>query len=485
MTESEKITQVSELFNRLQDGLTEMQSLAVDKASYTAEEKQVVLEVLFTRDAIHEAYSAFDVNDEEAAAWFIRADGRIKSLDRWLRKNANLVNAVIQLDRWREQCGPETDAWWWHMTPDMSPWDRYDWVWNFLTMLVIGLGASHVVTIVKALSVGDVTVASTFSTIAQVGGLAAISQGTLTASGREKVTTILESLKVPTRFQSEVVFVLAVILLVGVMSTSSYLKNHYDEAGRRAYGQGDLNNAETAFMRGLELDPQEASFDSELGRIYESIGMQESAGDHYYQGVRAGDLAGINNLGRLLINRMNPITQARDPRLAQSFLMLGLQRVEALDPRNLNLEYQFNRNLGWALLESEDYEAAKRYLKKAIALDVQIKDDQIGAGMAYCFLAHALEKAPDRPVKKGTAAQGTVESAEENWNHCVECARPETVLEYRWLMRTGNAHRAYFVDTSKIISGLDRNANQQRAVFDTYMKYRNSAVTSVSSGKKR
>ncbi|VFQ45328.1 tetratricopeptide repeat protein [Desulfoluna butyratoxydans] len=475
MTESDKIERVSELFNRLQDGLTEMQSLSVDKTSFTAEEKQVVLEVLFTRDAIHDAYSTFDVNDEEAAAWFIRADGRIKALDRWLLKNATLVNKVIQLDRWREQCGPDNDAWWWHMTPEVSAWDRFDWVWNFATMLVIGLGASHVVTIVKALSVGDLTVASTFSTIAQVGGLAAISQGTLTASGRDRVKTILESLRVPTQFQSEVVLVVAVILLVGVMSTSSYLKNHYDETGRRAYDAGDLNNAETSFMRGLQLDPQEASFDSELGRIYESIGMQESAGDHYYQGVRAGDLAGINNLGRLLINRMNPITQARDPRLAQSFLMLGLQRVESLEQRNLNLEYQFNRNLGWALLETEDYEAAKKYLRKAIALDRQIKEDQIGAGMAYCFLAHVLEKAPDPPGTEGMA-----ETAEDFWNHCVECARPETVLEYRWLMKTGNAHRAFFVDTSKIISGLDRNANQQRAVFDTYMNTQLSEAASES-----
>lgn len=475
MTDSEKIADVSELLNRLQDGLTEMQSLATGKASYTAEEKQVVLGVLFTRDAIHEAYSTFDVNDGDVAAWFVRADGRIKSLDSWLRKNANLVNDVIQLDRWREQCGPNKGAWWWNMQPEVSPWDRYDWVWNFLTMLVIGLGASYVVTIVRAMSVGNMTVGSTFSTIAQVGGLAAISQGTLTTTGREKVKKILESLRVPTRFQSEVMLMMAVLLLFGVMSSSGYLKDHYDETGRLAYKGGDLNNAEAAFMKGLELDPEEAAFYSELGKIYESIGMQENASEQYYQGVRAGNLEGINNLGRLLISRMNPITQARDPRLAQSFLMLGLQRTESLESRNLNLEYQFNRNLGWAFLETENYDEAKRYLKKAIALDQQIKDDQVGAGMAYCFLAHALEKSPDPPLAEKAQdldAPGTVETAEENWNLCVECARPETVLEYRWLMGTGNADRAYYVDTSKIISGLDRNPNQQRAVYDKYLKDR-------------
>ncbi|MCG8471963.1 MAG: tetratricopeptide repeat protein [Desulfobacterales bacterium] len=481
MSESDHISKVSDLFNRLQDGLTEMQSLPTDKKSYTVEEKQVVLNVLFTRDAIHKAYAEYDVNDKNAAEWFVRADSRIRSLDDWLRKNATLINKVVELKRWREQCAPKDGGWWWHLEPDPTAWDRYDWAWNFMTMLAIGLGASYVVTIVKAMSVGSMTVGSTFSTIAQVGGLAAISQGTLTTTGREKVKVILESLKVPTRFQSEVMFLTAIVLLLGVMTSSSYLKDHYNKSGHSAYESGDLNNAETAYMKGLELDPQEASFNSELGRIYESIGMQESANAQYYQGVRAGNLEGINNLGRLLINRMNPITQNCDPHMAQSFLFLGLQRAEALKKRDINLEYQFNRNLGWALMATDDYEEAKVYLKKAIDLDKQIKDDQIGAGMAYCFLAHALEKSPDKELTAEEKAKGierAVETPEKNWNLCVECARPETVLEYRWFLKSGNAMRAYYVDTSKIISGLDRNANQQRDVYNNYLKAETSGPKS-------
>lgn len=484
MTDSEKMARVSELFNRLQDGLTEMQSLSSGKESYTTEEKQVVLDVLFTRDAIHEAYNAFDVNDEAAASWFVRADSRVRALDTWLKKNANLIHDVIDLERWRSQCGSGEEAWWWYMEREPSAWDRFDWAWNFLTMIAIGLGASFVVTIVKAMSVGNMTVGSTFSTIAQVGGLAAISQGTLTTAGREKVKMILESLKVPTQFQSEVMFAMSLVLLLGVMSTSSYLKAHYNDTGRVAYMAGDLNNAEAAFMKGLELDPEEAAFNSELGKIYESIGMQDRANMQYYQGVRAGNLEGINNLGRLLISKVNPITQKCDPRLAQSFLLMGLQRAEALEAPNTNLEYQFNRNLGWALLESENYDEAKVYLKKAIALDKKIKEDQIGAGMAYCFLAHALQKSPDTPLSKKEKARGSkrvVASAQENWDLCVECARPETVLEYRWFMRSGNADMAYYVDTSKIIAGLDRNANQQRDVYDQYLKAR--GVTGKSQKK--
>ena len=447
------------LLNRLQEGLTEMQGLVSGKATYSAEEKQIVLDVLFTRDAIYKAYNDFDVNDKEAAAWFIRADVRIKSLDRWLKENAGLVSHAIELDQWRDQCGHNKESWWWNLKPPLSPADRYDWVWNFLTLVVLGLGASYIINIVQAMSVGNMTVASTFSTIAQLGGLAAISQGTLTNKGKERVEIIMQSLRVPSKYRGEVMLLLAFVLLCSAYQSHDWLRNHYGEEGASEYASGNLNNAQTAYLKGLEIDPKRAAFNSELGKIFESIGLQEAAREQYYIGVQSGDLQGINNLGRLLINRVNPVTEKNEPMLAQSFLYMGLQRCEGMEcDRDLNLEYQLNRNLGWALLENGEYDEAGAYLKTAIILDEEIKEDQVGSGMAYCFLAKVYE------------AQGKETLALQFWNRCVECARPETIHEYRWFMTAGKAGLAYYIDTSEIVSGLDRNANQQRAVYNTFLE---------------
>lgn len=299
------------------------------------------------------------------------------------------------------------------------------------------------VSIISALSVGSLTVAATLSTIAQIGGLAIVSQGALTKRGQEKVRDFMTRFNIASRFQSEVMLIISLLLLLTVYITHNSLTNVYLDKGRAAYSQGALNDAELTFLRGLEIQPDNSTFNAELGRIYESLGVLNKAIDQYYLNVQAGGIKGINDLGRTYINWVNPVTRKNDPSLAEAYLQMGLQRANAQSSPDQDLRYQLNRNLGWALLKQEKYVEAEGHLKTAISIDERITENQIGGGMAYCFLAYVYEQ------------EGKATAANQQWGNCVVKARPETIHEYRWFSEIRKGDVASCVNTSKIVSGLN------------------------------
>ncbi len=157
--------------------------------------------------------------------------------------------------------------------------------------------------------------------------------------------------------------------------------------------------------------------------------------------VQEGKYESLNDLGRALINRLNPISQKSDPALAEGVLLLGLQRAQT---RNVSdqLLYELNRNIGWALLNQEKYDRAEGYFIDAIALDKKIEENQAGGGMAYCFMAQVHE------------ARGDREAAKPLWQECIDHARPEFIHEYRWFMQVKQDRIAYCVDTNFVVSGF-------------------------------
>jgi len=408
-------------------------------------EKEDVLALLLARDDVEAAFNVNpDENSNELVCLF-DVDERLSELDFRLKKIGEMIANTISLDKWRTRLNREEAAWWWQFTPTrrVDAWDRVDWLWDALTLGTLALGASFMVSIISALSVGSLTVAATLSTIAQIGGLAIVSQGALTRSGQAKVRDFMTRFNIPARFQSEVMLITAVLLLLTVYITHNSLTNVYLDKGRAAYNEGALNDAELTFLRGLEIQPDNSTFNAELGRIYESLGVLNKAIDQYYLNVQAGGVKGINDLGRTYINWVNPVTRKSDPALAEAYLQMGLQRANAQQSPDQDLRYQLNRNLGWALLKQEKYIEAEGHLKTAIAIDEKIPENQIGGGMAYCFLAYVYEQ------------EGKMAAAKEQWGKCVVKARPETIHEYRWFSEVRKGDIASCVNTSKIVSGLN------------------------------
>ncbi len=404
-----------------------------------------VLELLLARDELETTFNVRPDEDSDELLSLFDVDERLSALDFRLKKIGEKLANTISLDKWRVRLHREESAWWWHFKPTrhVGTWDRVDWLWDALTLGSLALGASFMVSIISALSVGSLTVASTLSTIAQVGGLAIVSQGALTQRGQEKVRDFMTRFNIAARFQSEVMLIVALLLLLTVYVTHNSLTEVYLENGRTAYSQGELGDAELTFLRGLEIEPDNSTFNAELGRIYESLGVLNKAIEQYYLNVQSGGIKGINDLGRTYISWVNPVSRKNDPALAEAYLQMGLQRANAQPVPDQDLLYQLNRNLGWALLKQEKFVEAEQHLKTAITIDEAIPGNQIGGGMAYCFLAYVYEQG------------GNAVAANEQWGRCVVKARPETIHEYRWFSEVKKGDIAACVNTSKIVSGLD------------------------------
>ncbi|VAW85200.1 hypothetical protein MNBD_GAMMA16-1534 [hydrothermal vent metagenome] len=409
-------------------------------------DKKSILALLIARDDIENLFSVKATPTKEAFATLLDIDQQIMRFDSRLRRLDDIIASTINLDKWKQRfdCN-DTQRWWWQFeTPrQVNNWDRVDWLWDALTLAMLAIAASFIVSIISAISVGSLTVASTLSTIAQISGLAIVSQGALTKNGQQKVRDFMIRFRIPSRFQSEVMMIASFVLLATVYMTHQSLNGLYLEEGRFSYQQGNLGDAELTFMRGLEIEPDNSTYNAELGRIYESLGALDKAIEQYYFNVQSGGVKGINDLGRTYINWVNPRTRKNDLKLAEAYLLLALQRAETQNDPDNDLLYQVNRNLGWTLLKQEQYLVAKHYLNTAITLDESIPMNQIGGGMAYCFLAYVHEK------------EGKMTAANEQWKNCVVKARPETIHEYRWFAEVGKGDVASCVNTSKIVSGLD------------------------------
>jgi len=431
---------------------------AIEAAAPNLTEPQV-LKVLLARDAVRELLA----NKTQLSKTDIIT---LVQLDERLRAQGKAIARSVKLAKLREPLNPDEDsAWWWFFTStkQIDPWDRFDWVWNIFTGAALGLGGSYMFITLQAFAVGGLGVAEAFGTIAQATGLALLGQGALTSEGNKKVQKMLDKVGLPSKFYSEFTCAASILLMLTIYSIHTNLPNILYKKGVEEYEAGRLGEAEERLLQAIQLNPKNSDFYIPLGQVYESTGDFNRALAQYKNAVADGKPEGFNAMGRVYIQRPNPMTKRPDPDLGETFLRAGLQRLEG---NNSNTEYQLRRNLGWALLAQNKYDQAESELKEAIALDSSIPENQIGGGMAFCFLAQSQTK------------QGKLSEAESNWLQCLDKARPETASEYRWFIKIGQRDLAGCLDTSGITSGLDDQLFQQK--LDQYCN-REELIKSIKS----
>nr|WP_225226036.1 serine/threonine-protein kinase [Komarekiella delphini-convector] len=124
----------------------------------------------------------------------------------------------------------------------------------------------------------------------------------------------------------------------------------------------------------LKFNPNDWTAHYNLGRFYDEQGDYELAEKEYNIAIKNSSSAiiAINNLSRLKI-------KMGDYNTAISLAQSGLKKNK--DPL---IQAALYKNLGWATLEQNKVNAAKKYLEKALDLDNQRID-------AYCLLAKAQE----------------------------------------------------------------------------------------------
>ena len=397
-----------------------------------------VLEVLVARDALQE------VRREERA--LSASDlSRLFELDECLKQSANMMAETAPLAEWRETRQPPESAWWWvEVTEDRR---RLGWLWHSATAGILAVAASFMVRIFQAFSAGGISWQGTLTTIFHGVGLAYIGQGALTDKGRQRLQMLYRQWRIPATHSGAVTCGLALVLLVLSYALHLYLPRHFYDRGQELYAQGLLKHAERNFLRGLEITPRDSRFNLALGAVYESLGDLDQALSQYQQGVERSSALAFNNAGRVYIYRFDPRTRTRRLDLAETYLRMGVQRVDSSRDSGVqvaHVKYQLHRNLGWALLEQNRYDEAAVELELAIKLNRSIPDEPIGGGMAYCFLAHVI------------TLQADISRAQDLWTLCRQQARPETLYEYKWVIDAGYPQLANCIDTSSIVSGLDQ-----------------------------
>ena len=412
--------------------------------------EQELIEVLTARDALQ-----LTLIEEEKTEKFGDLLLETSSLDSRLQTHGALIAAKVDLPSLRAVRNPAADAWWWHFEPPapkkVDIWDRFDWLFSGVMAGALAMSASLMMQIFQAFSIGGMSLGETFATIAQGGGLALISSGALTESGRRKVDKIMANIGIQRKYLAEVLCLVSLVLLVAVYSLHSHLPDYFYKKGIEAYQNSDLADAAFKFQQAMSINSDDERFNLELGKVYESMGDLEQALAQYKIVAETGNPWGLNNLARVLFFSDQYVLSepyVKEPvLLAESYLRLALQRalVLAEDAETddvHNLLYQIYRNLGGALLTQKKYDQALPYLTKAIELDQTITDDQIGGGMAYCLLSY---------VQKQLQQQ---DSAKKNWQICLVKARPETILEYKWFIDAGLDHSVERIYTTSIVGGI-------------------------------
>ncbi|MBK4730061.1 tetratricopeptide repeat protein [Oxynema sp. CENA135] len=429
-------TQLSEAIARYENAFIEFEG------EENQPSRERILKLLMARDAVEEAIAEKTKVSEQTVA-------RLFELDSQLQENSSKIAKFGNLDRWRASLNPPQSSWWWYFQPpqEIDPWDRLDNLWDTLTAAALIFTGSFMVSTFQAFSVGGLGVMETFGTLAQGAGLALVGKGALTSDGKAKVKKACQQMGIAPRYHSEVMFGFSAFLLLGAYGLNSQLPaigKVYYATGQSLYQEGHLTAAADKYLQAIQLDPDNIEIKIALGEVYESLGDLDKALAQYKQAVERGMAIGFNHMGRVYIEKKEPIT-------AETYLRMGLERVGDDD----RVRYQLYRNLGWSLWEQKLYEQAAVPLEKAIDIDKKIpvrEAKPFGAGMANCLFAETLERL------------GEQERANRHWVNCQQFALPETLDEYKWFMLVGKREVAQHIETGAIVAKHDRIDTEKVAV---------------------
>ncbi len=318
---------------------------ALDEAAPNASTQQIV-KVLLARDAVEEALPEKTKASEQKIAALVELDSR-------LQKQAQAFASNIALAKLRQSLKPPESAWWWFFQApnQVNPWDRFDWLWNGVTVACLVLAGTFATQTVKAMSKDGMDVLQTLGTISQGAGLVLVTGGALTDKGQQTVKNILTSLKIPPQFHAEATCAASAVLLLGtygVYQSLPFVGDMYYQEARKKYDQGELSKALFLYEQANNFLPERPDINVGMGKIHESLAQFKEAKSFYQKGLMQGDPASLNGYGRVILHTG---TKQSDYMEAETYFQLALQR------RNLNkaLKAEIHTNLGESLVKQTSF----------------------------------------------------------------------------------------------------------------------------------
>ena len=391
---------------------------------------------------------------------------QLEKLDRELKALEARIARTVELEALRTLVNPPENSWWWFFQATKAWWNRYSWILNTFTALLLGISLSLLTDTSKRFLIAGPDAVSTFAVVIQ-GALALLAGGTLLPAGQK----LLEFLFSRSRRVREnwsligAILALSVTLVLGSFHLSlPAIARCFHDRGISHYTIGQSDSALKNYRQAIALDPNFASAHYHLGLLYEDLQQVKPAMAEYQKVVQSDPPAlsddatarqtaacleaynrqaepltasdpqreaialhlasacpfvvwfnAHNNLGRLQIWQKKYTDAAA--LLKQGLIQLELYRPKLAPELIQSLEYPLLKNLGWAqwkqglLLESTDR------LEEAIQLATERPD-------AYCLLAQVKEarKQPD--------------AARTDWNNCRRYAQFDSVVTqpelYEW-----------------------------------------------------
>jgi TPR repeat/Tetratricopeptide repeat len=263
--------------------------------------EEQLLTCLLSRDSISHQLKAGELDD-------IALIGRLFVTDQALRAMSPRMADVAVIPRWRDSLQPPAAAWWWFppTAPSTGWWDRLDWLFNGLTLVLLAVTLSFVADIATRFYHGGFDLVGAL-TIVLPTLLASLSAGGLFSSTlQEGMNRILQRLRIHARYKDEVRFAIAVVMwlaVLGMWINLPRIASAYSNRGEAYRVHGQLAKARRDLERAIKLDPGNAVAHYNLGNVYEDLFSEEKAIPEYQIAAAAGlDLA-HNNLGRLYILR--------------------------------------------------------------------------------------------------------------------------------------------------------------------------------------
>ncbi|MEM6256239.1 MAG: tetratricopeptide repeat protein [Cyanobacteria bacterium P01_D01_bin.156] len=388
---------------------------------------ETVLDALLVRDRIQNLLKDGTLNGEDLV--------RLDQLDAQLKTHEDTISQTPDLGRWRGTYQPETDAWWWHPTAkNAKQRNRYDWLWNGLSVAFLTVSASLILNTASRFWSGGIASAGTLAVAAQSVMTLIVGKGALTDSGRKAWEQILKRRGVPEYHWQEWSCGAAGVVLLGVAAIHGSMPRFatwYNGWGVKDYEADRLASALQNYQVAINLSPDYAEAYYHLGVLYEDLQQQADAIEAYQFVVERGPdvvdlqtwLEANNNLGRLYILQ-------EDYRAAVTLLLQGSEEVseqvveEGTATDLAKVEYSLLKNLGWARLEQKRYAEAEASLDEAIlVLEDSLSGDEsvINPGSAYCLMAQVLD------------AQELVGEADGFWETCLIEADAGNPDEDTWL----------------------------------------------------
>jgi hypothetical protein len=372
----------------------------------TQVERVGILSALIARNTVQCALTDISQIPQEKLFTVIELDSR-------LREQTEFVIRKIELADWSASFNAPKEAWWWFLEPSNHPLDRFDWLWNILTIAFLTASFSLVGDIVPRFLSGSPSVLGSLGVAFPSVVTVLTAGGVLTQTGRKLIEPVFLKFGVKKYYWEEIKLGLSFILLVsliGFKGSLPQIAEYFNKWGLEKYREGEWSSAMSDYQRAISLDPDNVQAHHKLGRIYEGLQDLDKAKTEYKLATQ-GDLAvAYSDLARLYI---------KEKKYSEAVSLLS-EAEDEWSKQEPDVQYELRKNLGWARLMQERYAQAEAELKMAIEIDNN-------RASAHCLLAQALDE-----KDKLLGGNGKPKQALPEWEMCFDFANPRFPEEDVW-----------------------------------------------------